>query len=145
MGFLGKPFFPKQSEFGFLCSYIFFRGAFPISACMPWTMTNSFWWKNLMFPLLMLCKHFVAFSASVIYVAALLCFSFLIDWMSVIRACAGVEKNGSTSAWLVSALLCVCKVQSYFGRSFGVHFCFFGVCFRNAGPGNSGTHVICKE
>lgn len=32
------------------------------------------------------------------YVAALLCFSFLIDWMSVIGVCAGVEKNGSTSA-----------------------------------------------
>lgn len=32
----------------------------------------------------MLCKHLVAFSADVIYVAALLCFSFLIDWMSVI-------------------------------------------------------------
>lgn len=51
-----------------------------------------------MFPLLILCKLFVAFSADVIYVAALLCFSFLIDWMSVIGVYAGVEKNGSTSA-----------------------------------------------
>lgn len=51
-----------------------------------------------MFPLLMLCKHFVAISGDVIYVAALLYFSFLIDWMSVIGVYVGVEKNGSTSA-----------------------------------------------
>lgn len=95
----------------------------------------------------MLCKHFVAFSADVIYVAALLCFSFLIDWMSVIGICAGVEKNGSTTVWLVSALLCVCvKHRATLVDLLGFMFVFVGYILKIvSGPGNSGTQVICKE
>lgn len=47
------------------------------------------------------------FSVDEIYVAALLCFSFLIDWMSVIGVCAGVEKDGSTSLINLCIALCV--------------------------------------
>lgn len=43
-------------------------------------------------------RNFVVFLADIIYIVASLCFSFLIDWMSVTRVYAVVEKHGSVSA-----------------------------------------------